>query len=618
MATLRHAAGVDAGAPGIGRRERDLEPPPALARRPGWAHRPARATAALFRRAPVLALVLLALALAAPLAGHAQEPAGPPYPSPVLDRAVYDTAGLFGAEAIAEAEAIIDRIENRTGAEIVVYTQVKPGATTESTEQDAIDLIDQWGVGRQGFNDGLAILMNVYREPDGRVRGQVQLYAADGFRALYLTNEERQRIFDEEMLPLLRDQRFDEAMVIALHWIDSAATGEKAAQLAFARQLDALIGIGGGSAALILLVAWAIFNWRRFGRDPYVVDSPSIYLPAPPPELTAAGGALLHDGRSSRRTLTTALLDLASRDEIAFVAQDQLIGPDEVSVAVHPPATEDPRVRLNRRNPISPAERHALKQLEAKGTEIDGGVTLLDKADLLAFGSTVAKFNELLEAELVARGWFVEAPSKVTGRWLLIGGAEIGAGVLAFIVGQMIPSAGFTLLALALGAAGIITMIIATAMPARTLSGATVRAMLAAYGRTLRAALFGARSMDDVIAEPRLAWLETPDRAVVWGVALGLQKEVEEVLKRSMEDVQAGRAAAIYLPAWYGSSAGGSGADAWRGFAPGVMSGSPIPNLGGMLAALGTIGNTPSSSGSGGGFGGGSSGGGGGGAGGGF
>ena len=35
------------------------------------------------------------------------------------------------------------------------------------------------------------------------------------------------------------------------------------------------------------------------------------------------------------------------------------------------------------------------------------------------------------------------------------------------------------------------------------------------------------------------------------------------------------------------------------------MSGSAVPNLGGMFAALGSIGNTPSSSGSGGGFGGG-------------
>ena len=35
------------------------------------------------------------------------------------------------------------------------------------------------------------------------------------------------------------------------------------------------------------------------------------------------------------------------------------------------------------------------------------------------------------------------------------------------------------------------------------------------------------------------------------------------------------------------------------GWAPGLMSSSPIPNFGGMMAALGTIGNAPASSGSG-------------------
>ncbi len=90
---------------------------------------------------------------------------------------------------------------------------MKPGATTESTEQDAIDLIDQWGVGRAGFDDGLAILANVYTEPGGRVRGQVQLYAAPGFEGLYLTNEERQQIFDQEMLPRLAAQDFDGALL---------------------------------------------------------------------------------------------------------------------------------------------------------------------------------------------------------------------------------------------------------------------------------------------------------------------------------------------------------------------------------------------------------------------
>ena len=379
-----------------------------------------------------------------------------------------------------------------------------------------------------------------------------------------------------------------------------------------------MVGIIGGLGGFLVLAGYALFHWRRYGRDPYIVDSPSIYLPAPPPELTAAGGALLHDGQSSRRTLTTALLDLASRDEIAFRPDDQLIGPDQVTVEIRQPDEKDPRIRLNRRNPLSAAERYALEEL-ADEAETDNGVRVLDKAALLEFGKSVSEFDQRLEKELVSRGWFVEAPGKATSRWRLIGGAEIVAGVVAFWIGQSLPASGFTLLAVGLGSAGAFTFGIARAMPARTMSGATVKAMLAAYRRTLQAVLARARSMDQVVAEPRLTWLETPDRAVVWSVALGLADEAQEVLKRSLEDLSDGRVSSAYLPTWYGSWGGaGSGGGSWGGMAPGVMSGSPIPNLGGMFAALGSIGNTPSSGGGGGGFSGGSSGGGGGGAGGGF
>ena len=132
--------------------------------------------------------------------------------------------------------------------------------------------------------------------------------------------------------------------------------------------------------------------------------------------------------------------------------------------------------------------------------------------------------------------------------------------------------------------------------------------------------------MEQVVAEAGLDWLDTPDQAVVWGTALGLQGEIEGVLGRSLEDVQEGRTASgalPYFPAWYQSSSGTpfvGGADA-GGSGGSIFSDSGIPNVGGMMSALGTIGNSPSSSGGGGGgggFGGGSSGGGGGGAGGGF
>jgi hypothetical protein len=151
-----------------------------------------------------------------------------------------------------------------------------------------------------------------------------------------------------------------------------------------------------------------------------------------------------------------------------------------------------------------------------------------------------------------------------------------------------------------------------------------IRAMLAAYRRTLQKTMEQSRSMQQVVDQAGLAWLDTPDQAVVWGTALGLQGEIEGVLSRSLADVKAGttQGAVPYFPAWYQTSNGtpflsASGADAGSGGS--LFSDSGIPDVGGMMSALGTIGNSPSSSGGGGGgFGGGGSGGGGGGAGGGF
>ncbi|MBA2717910.1 MAG: hypothetical protein H0U52_01530 [Chloroflexi bacterium] len=163
-----------------------------------------------------------------------------------------------------------------------------------------------------------------------------------------------------------------------------------------------------------------------------------------------------------------------------------------------------------------------------------------------------------------------------------------------------------------------------------TLPGAMIRAMLAAYRRTLKKTMDQARSMDQVVAESGLSWLETPDQAVVWGTALGLHDEIEKVLERTMEDERDGRVAAgsAWMPMWYGTGAGGSAGMADGDFAGaragsgGIFASSAIPDFGGMMSALGSIGNSPPSSGSsgggGGGFSGGGSGGGGGGSGGGF
>ena len=552
---------------------------------------------------------------------------GPPFPDPEIDRAVYDFAEILQPDTIVTVESTIDAIEARTGAEVVLYTQEAGyyGITTEETEERAIALIDQWGVGRAGFDDGMAVFIDL--DPS-REHGQVQLYAAPGFEKAFLSNSERQQIFDNDMLPFLEDADFDGAVLVAFERIDAAATAEHAAELETARQANAVLGLIGAPVVFMGLAGWAFWNWRRFGKDPIYLDDPSILMPAPPPNLTAASGAMVMDGKTSRRALTTAMLDLASRGQISFREDGGFLGfGKKVGVDVEPGTGDElleaQRTR-NARRPIGPAESTALRHLRVIGGSEEGNY--IKPEDLPKFGQYVSEFDQALEAHVVKGGWFKEKPSAVVVRWAAIGFIPFMAGIVAIFIGVNIPISGLVLIGVAGIAGGLVLLGMARAMPAVTMPGAMVRAMLAAYRRTLQKTMAQARSMQQVVDESGLTWLDTPDQAVVWGTALGLQDEIEAVLSRSLEDVKAAASSGgtsgyvPYFPAWYrgsdgspvtASSAAGSGAS--------LFSASAVPDFDGMMSALGTIGNAPSSSGSGGGgFGGGSSGGGGGGAGGGF
>jgi hypothetical protein len=316
-----------------------------------------------------------------------------------------------------------------------------------------------------------------------------------------------------------------------------------------------------------------------------------------------------------------ALLDLASRDEIAFRPEVLALRHDRMGIEIRTPNADDARIGLNRRRPISPAETHARSSLAALAEPDDEGVPMVDSTHLLKFGPRVAAFDEQLELYATKKGWFRQTPKSAMNRWYAQGTIEIFAGGALLLLGYNLPSDGILLIGAAVIVAGIVTLLLARGMPARTLAGATIRAMLAAYRRTLQKTFEMSRSMDQVVAAKALPWLETPDQAVVWGVALGLRQDVEDVLERTASDIRGGRAdpSVQYMPAWYGSrgwSGGGAGGGGGSGIAPGLFSGSAVPNFGSMMAAIGTVGNSASSSG--GGYGGGGSGGGGGGAGGGF
>jgi hypothetical protein len=223
--------------------------------------------------------------------------------------------------------------------------------------------------------------------------------------------------------------------------------------------------------------------------------------------------------------------------------------------------------------------------------------------------------REGLEDEVVRLGWFTRRPSTLITRWSVLGIGEMVLGGLFVLGGFLIPMSGLTLLGAATGVGGLVTWGIGQAMSQRTPNGAYVDAMLKAYRRTLQKTMEQARSMEQVVADPTVKQLaNTPDKAVVWGFALGLHDDVAAVLRRSLEDQaqQPSGTNAAYYPLWLGSSPSSASMDA--GMAGGsIFSGSGMPDIGGMFSAVGSIGSAPASSSGGGGFGGGGSGGGGGG-----
>ena len=540
------------------------------------------------RFATVAAAVVGAWLLLAAPAMAATPPAGPPYPDAVTGQRVYDYAGIFSSGAISQAQSIIDGIEARTGAQVAVYTQVKPESDDlDKANADALALMNQWGVGRKGFDDGLVILFDMQ---DNLRHGQVSLYAGSGFRAAFLTDSDRQSIFDDDMKPYLSDGDFDGGLLAGLNDVDAAATPEHAAQLERGRQINAVIAAAGVLlCALLLLVAVAY--WLRHGRDPVYVDDNSILMPAPPAGLTPAMATVLLTERISDRTVTAGLVDLAAHGCVAFEAHGKPLGETETGLKYLGSGEGDlPAPEAELRDDI------ATKSQKHEGRLTPGMMYRL----IPGFND----FKDRLEAAAVKRGWLTAKPRDVLWKWRVVGGLEIAAAIVAGFLWLIVGASGLLVVTIGLVLAGIVTLRLAGFMPARTRQGAMLWAMLSAYQRTLKTTLAEAHSMGDVVKAKALPWVTTPDAAMAWGVAFGLDREIEIVLSRSVADAEQepGQAPADREPAWYpawwlatpvhSSSSHASGLVASTHVASissGLFSASALPDPGSIMTALGSI-----------------------------
>ena len=380
--------------------------------------------------------------------------------------------------------------------------------------------------------------------------------------------------------------------------------------------MNALVGLPGGLLALLLTLGFAFASWRRYGDDPDLVDSPSILMAGPPAGMTPPLANVLRKGRATQESVNTTLVELAGSGYITFRNLDRV---RKVKSDDDPDPLTDPAIEVL---PL-PHDRDALPAPEAEAYETIRQAGLSDgvvsRNSLWRLNDQLGPVKDRLETESVRLGWLTQRPSPIITRWTVIGVVELVVGAGLVWLGYSIPMSGLTLLGAALGVGGIASIAFGQAMSQRTKNGAYVDAMLKAYRRTLEKTLQQARDMNQVVANEEVRVLaDTPDKAVVWGIALGLHREVAAVLERSLADARDGATTSAYYPVWLGSSSGTSlsggsiGSDG--GGLGGLFSGSGTPDIGGMFSSLGSIGSSPPSSSSGsGGFGGGGGGGGGGG-----
>lgn len=531
------------------------------------------------------------------------------FQDPVNGQAVYDPAGALDPGIEQALESQIDAIEARSGAELAIYVQVDESATPESNLAAAQALLDQWGVGRAGFDDGLVILISF--EPN-LVHGQAHYYAGAGFLRGYLSQGDLQTLFDEVILPAAGQGQIGGGLIEAVNLIDAAITPAATARLNFLRQINAVVGIIGAPLSFLLILGIAFRAWRREGDDPEVLDSPSILMAGPPANMTPPLATVVRQGKATQHSINTLLMELASTGRIAFQNLDRA---DKVKSDDEPDPLLDPAIEIRDEAPtegrLGSAERDAwdLLRQQALASGIISRERLWELNDLLK------AVRNGLEDDVVRLGWFTRPPSTLITRWSAIGVGEMLLGGLFVLGGFLIPMSGLTLLGAATGAGGAATWLIGQTMSQRTPNGAYVDAMLKAFRRTLQKTMEHARSMEQVVADPTVKLLaDTPDKAVVWGFALGLHDEVAKVLERTLEDNERDptTASGVYYPLWLGGGSPSSSMAAGMA-GGGIFSGSGVPDIGGMFSAVGSIGSSPPSSSSGGGFGGGGSSGGGGG-----
>lgn len=167
------------------------------------------------KRYRTLVWVLLLALLSLTTALKAQLPS-PPYPP----RLVNDYTGtLTGAQAEAMERKLVAYDDSTSTQILVMLVNDLQGYTIE---QYATEIGHSWGVGQQGKDNGVVILV---KPKTGNERGQVNISPGYGMEE-YVTDATAQRIIENEMIPAFKENDYYTGIDNAVNVIMDLCSGK--------------------------------------------------------------------------------------------------------------------------------------------------------------------------------------------------------------------------------------------------------------------------------------------------------------------------------------------------------------------------------------------------------
>jgi uncharacterized membrane protein YgcG len=215
----------------------------------------------------------------------------------------------------------------------------------------------------------------------------------------------------------------------------------------------------------IFMLFYMFNRWYRKGRDPKVREAVTVMFEPPKYEgkfLSPGEVGTLVDEQMDQRDITASVIGLAVKGYIKI---------EEVGVTGLIPLFDRTDYKLIR-------EKEADEKLNSLERELMGDI-FVDNADTIMISEMKKKFYKNIGSlknttfkQLVDKKYFPTDPEKVQGRYVALGFLFIFLGVFAsFMFSEATPWRGIV----AFGLAGVIVLIFARAMPAKTRAGALAK-----------------------------------------------------------------------------------------------------------------------------------------------